>query len=198
MMTLYYTPHSPYARKVRICAIEKGVMDKINLVLSPPRESTPDLLAANPLSKVPALVTADGLSIYDSPVICEYLDTLSQSRPLLPVDTLARIRVKKMEALADGIMDAFVARFLEGTRPKDQQSPDWLERWLNAIKRSVDVLESGREPLPDGWNLGAISLACALDTIDKRKEVVLSESAPKCAAWLEINRKRDSMIATKP
>lgn len=171
MMKLYYSPNSPFVRKVRITAIEKGLMDKIELVLSPPTENSPDLLAANPLGKIPALVLENGQTIFDSPVICEYLDNLSPHNPLIPPTGTARLATRKAEAIADGIMDACVARYLEFMRPENERSPRWIERWENAIKRSLDVLESGKEALPDSFDLGAIALVSALGYVDLRYDL---------------------------
>jgi glutathione S-transferase len=89
-MKLFCTLTSPYSRKVRIAALEKGVMNQVEVVIAPPAENSADLHAANPLGKVPALITDDGLAIYDSPVICEYLDGLSDLNKLYPAAGGAR------------------------------------------------------------------------------------------------------------
>ena len=83
-MKLHYSPASPYVRKVMVCAIARGIGGLLEKVSTNPHQSPADLLADNPLSKVPALVTKDGTAIYDSPVICEYLDTIGSAAPLFP------------------------------------------------------------------------------------------------------------------
>jgi glutathione S-transferase len=198
MMKLYYSPNSPFVRKVRITAIEKGLMDNIECVLSSPMENKTDLHAANPLGKIPALVLENGETIFDSPVICEYLDGLSATNPLLPLSAAARLKTRKSEALADGIMDACVARFLEFMRPENERSPKWIERWENAIKRSLDVLESGKEPLPDSFDLGAIALVSALGYVDLRYELNWKETHPKTAQWFGSHAQRKSVSETMP
>ena len=198
MMKLYSSPNSPFVRKVRITAIEKNLMERIELVPSSPGENSPDLHAANPLGKIPALVLEDGQNIFDSPVICEYLDSLSPENPLLPAAGIDRLRVRKTEALADGIMDACVARYLEMMRPEQQRSPVWIERWENAVKRALAILENGIESLPQDVNLGAIALAAALDYINVRYDLDWKTSHPKTAAWLEGFKTRESMKQTAP
>lgn len=198
MMKLYYSPNSPFVRKVRITAIEKGLMDKIELVTASPMENSTDLHSANPLGKIPALVLEDGQTIFDSPVICEYLDSLSPHNPLIPPSGAARLATRKTEALADGIMDACVARYLEFMRPENERSPRWIERWENAIKRSLDVLESGKEALPDSFDLGAIALVSALGYVDLRYELNWKDTRPKVEEWLSFLETRESILSTKP
>lgn len=199
-MKLYYSPNSPFVRKVRVTAIEKGVSDRIEEVLSMPMENHPDLHAANPLGKIPALILDDGSVIFDSPVICEYLDTLSPQNPLLPQDFALRLQVRKMEALADGIMDALVARYLEiNTRAENERSSKWIGRWENAILRAVKVLEDGKEPLPEGLDAGSIALGAALGYLNLRyPEFGLAAHFPKTASWLLAFEQRPAMKATMP
>ena len=100
-MKLFISLMSPYARKVRMVVIEKGLADQVEMVESAPYDKPEILLAANPLSKVPALVRDDGPSLFDSPVICEYLDSLSAQNPLLPAAGEERWAVLRLLALAD-------------------------------------------------------------------------------------------------
>lgn len=197
-MLLYYTPNSPFARKVRITAIEKGLLDQITLTLCPPSENRPELLAANPLGKIPALVLENGDTVFDSPVICEYLDNLSAKNKLTPAHGIERLIVRKTEALADGLMDALVARYLEFMRPEEQRSPIWIGRWESAISRTLESLESGAFPLPPSIDLGAISLASGLDYINVRYDLKWKEKYIKTAHWLERFTERDSMKQTAP
>src|SRR6266568_2410240 len=106
---LFYSPTSPYVRKVMACAIFREIDAQIERVVTNPHVSPPELLAANPLSKVPCLVTDDGLALFDSPVICEYLDSLDDGGPdLFPRAHGPRWRALKLQALADGITDAAI------------------------------------------------------------------------------------------
>jgi glutathione S-transferase len=198
MMKLFFSPTSPYVRKVRISAIEKGVFDQIEEVLSAPMDNSPDLHATNPLGKIPALVLGNGDTLYDSPVICEYLDSLSSKNPLIPTDFKRRLEVKKTEALGDGLIDALVARHYEFMRPENERSQKWISRWEAGIKRVIDVLEQGGEKLPDGVNVGAISLAAALGYLNLRYEAFGLASYPKVNAWFTAFEKRESMQKTMP
>lgn len=199
MMTLFYSPNSPFVRKVRICALEKGVMEQITPVISAPMKDEKDLHTANPLGKIPALTLENGENIFDSPVICAYLDSLSTQNPLIPTDKEEKLRVMRTEALADGLMDACVARFLELMRPENERSANWIGRWERAIARSLDFLENGKQiPLPETFDIGAIALAAALDYITLRYDSNWKETHPKTASWLEKQKLRPSMIATAP
>src|SRR5271170_973742 len=117
---LYHSPASPYVRKVRICAITRGIDRRIELVPSNPNTSPAALLADNPLSKVPTLVTDDGVALFDSPVICEYLDSLGDAPPMFPAAGAARWRALTLQAMGDGILDASVPRRGELMKPQDE------------------------------------------------------------------------------
>ena len=146
-MKLFYSPASPYARKCRVVAIEKGMGDRVELITASPMANPADLLAANPLGKIPALLLADGRPIFDSPVICHYLDSLSDTPRLIPSAPEARLDTLMREALGDGIMDAALPMVQEGRRPEAQRSPDWLERWAAAIRRSVAYANARVRPI---------------------------------------------------
>ncbi|MBV8400292.1 MAG: glutathione S-transferase N-terminal domain-containing protein, partial [Acetobacteraceae bacterium] len=120
-MKLFYSATSPYVRKVLACAITRGLEGRIQLVPTDPHISPPELLAHNPLSKVPCLVTDDGMALFDSPVICEYLDTRGESLPLFPEHMTVRWRALKHQAMGDGILDAAVLRRMERARPRDSE-----------------------------------------------------------------------------
>ncbi len=110
-MKIYYSATSPYVRKVMACAIIRGLDGRIEKQASNPHASPEDLLADNPLSKVPCLVTDDGLSLFGSQLICEYLDSLGDALPLFPAQGAARWRALKFQSLGDGILDAVNERF---------------------------------------------------------------------------------------
>ncbi|MDK3022646.1 glutathione S-transferase N-terminal domain-containing protein [Cupriavidus taiwanensis] len=158
-MKLLYSPGSPYARKVRIVIREKGLAQSVEEIVVNPHQNGAGLLALNPLAKVPALETDDG-AFFDSPIICEYLDSLSAKAPLLPPAGLARFEVLRYQALADGIMDAAVASVLEQRRADTVPSQRWLQRWEAAISRATQSL--AEVPLPSAIRLDGIAIACAL------------------------------------
>src|SRR5689334_21871621 len=108
-MKLFYSINSPYARKCRVVTLEKGLANKVEFVKVDPWDNPPELLAVNPLGRIPALIAENGMALCESPVICEYLDTLSAKPKLIPVNVEERMQVLGLAALADGIMDDAVA-----------------------------------------------------------------------------------------
>jgi glutathione S-transferase len=199
-MQLYSSPTSPYARKVRISAHELGLNGKIELIsiALTPVNPHDGLRSSNPLGKIPALITEEGTALYDSPVICEYLDALAGGSRILPAVGPARWTALRRQALADGILDAAVlVRYEETLRAKEQRWQDWLSaQWLK-IRTSLDALE--QEPLEGAFDIGAISIACALGYLDFR---YASEGwragRPRLAAWAAAIGTRTSLTATVP
>jgi glutathione S-transferase len=197
---LYFSPTSPYARKVRISAQELGFGEKIELlsIALTPINPHDALRSSNPLGKIPTLITDEGEALYDSPVICEYLDALAGGHRLFPAAGPARWRALRRQALADGILDAAVLlRYEEALRPKELRWREWVDgQWLK-MRTGLDALE--RERLEGAFDIGAISIACALGYLDFR---YVSEgwraSRPRLTAWAgEINQ-RSSLLATVP
>ncbi|HET6184067.1 MAG TPA: glutathione S-transferase N-terminal domain-containing protein [Acetobacteraceae bacterium] len=165
-MKLFYSPTSPFVRKVMACAIARGIDGRIETVRSNPHESPADLVRANPLSKVPCLVTDDGMALFDSPVICEYLDSIGDAPKLFPAAGAARWRALKLQAMGDGILDAAVLRRGEMGRPKESARDAFMARQAAAVSRTLDQLEA--EPPGGGIDIGAIAVACALGYLDFR------------------------------
>lgn len=182
-MKLHHSPASPYVRKVMACAIARGLVGRLELVSTNPHVSPPELLADNPLSKVPALVADDGTAIYDSPVICEYLDTLGDAAPLFPpTGSAARLAAQIMHAAADGILDAAVARRLNMPHPQDDGRKAYDARQKAAVDRALDVLE--KAPPKGLADIGAIALGCALGYLDFRfPHEPWRETHPTLATW---------------
>ena len=131
-----------------------------------PHASPPDLLADNPLSKVPCLVTDDGVALFDSPVICEYLDSIGDALGLFPEHGAARWRVLKQQAMGDGILDAAVIRRMEQARPREAARDAVIARQKAVVDRTLDVIES--DPPHSIVDIGAITIACALGYLDFR------------------------------
>lgn len=198
-MKLIYSPTSPYSRKAVVLAMEAGIEGQIQLVPADPWPAGSDVPDYNPLGKVPVLVMDDGLVIYDSPVICEYLDTLHKGRKFFPPEGKARWRALRAQALADGLLDATVLRRLESLRPPEKRSEDWMQRQLVAIRRGVAVLEDQADALEEPMNITHVAVGCALGYLDFRlSEEDWRTSHPKLAAWFEKWRARPSMEATAP
>lgn len=166
-MKLYITGPSPYARKCRIVAREKGLADRIEEIAVDPYANAPELLASNPLVQVPTLIAEDGLPLNDSPVICEYLDVLGAGPRLLPEAGPERLRVRRMETLAAGALEMGVKLVLEKRRPEHERSPSWIERWTTNMGRALDGLEAAA---PDAARLdmGVITAGVAVTWIGFR------------------------------
>jgi glutathione S-transferase len=184
-MKLFYSATSPFVRKVLICAITRGIDGQITRVSTNPHVSPADLLAANPLSKVPCLVTEDGLALFDSPVICEYIDSLGDEPALFPrAGTGDRWLALKWQALGDGVMDAAVLRRGLQAMPQQDSIDALMARQQAAVARGVATLE--REPPHRTLDIGGISVACALGYLDFRfAHEPWRETSPKLAAWYE-------------
>jgi glutathione S-transferase len=199
-MKLHYNAASPYARKVRVLAIETGLMGGIDLakVIVTPTSPDADLCADNPIGKIPTLVLDDGSALYDSRVICEYLDGLHAGAHLFPDNGDARWTAVRRQALADGILDSAVnTRYETFLRPEELRWADWVDNQMAKIRRSLDVLEG--EPMGDGVDIGTISVACALGYLDFRySDEGWRDSRPKLAAWFEKFAQRPSMSETTP
>lgn len=158
-MQLFASVNSPYARKCRVVLRERGLACEEVMVNS--LENPPQLLAVNPLGKVPALVTPEGGALCDSTVICEYLDGLGEASPLIPAGE-GRFEVLALATLADGVMDLAVEWVVQTRRPQELQWPDWIDRRRAAILRTLEVI--ARHPLlrQEELTLAHINVACAL------------------------------------
>lgn len=197
-MRLYFANTSPYARKARMAVIEKQLAEAVDTVFANPFEDSTDLSVKNPLGKVPALALDDGRVIFDSPVICAYLDSLSPSPRLIP-DGSDRWAVLTREALADGILDASFAIVMERRRPETQRSPEWLERWTAAIFRSVAAIETNIEGFEGDVTIAQIGLGAALGYLDFRlPDLDWRRRHSQTTDWFEAFSRRPSMQQTRP
>jgi glutathione S-transferase len=200
-MKLLYTVNSPYARKVRIVAIEKHVEVELQEVVL----SDPDCPVKNynPLGKVPVLLLSDGDSLYDSRVIVEYLDNRTPLAHLIPHDNGSRTAVRRWEALADGICDAAVAAMLEGRRPEEQQSQANIEKQLEKVTRGLEVLNldiiKKKWCVKETFSLADIALGCMLGYLDLRfKHLNWQDKYPNLAKHYSLLIKRPSFKQTMP
>lgn len=198
MHRLFYSSASPYARKARVLVEESGLGNLFQMVAIAPFERPKELLAHNPLSKIPTLVCEDSLVIYDSPVIIEFIDGLS-AQPILPAGGRRRWEALRRQALADGIMDAGVSMLLEGRRPASEQSPQWIERQGQTIWRSLAAVEQEITHLDDAAGLAQIAFGCALGWLDFRLPTLAWQKAcPHLADWNKAFQQRPSMMNTRP
>ena len=199
-MRLRHSHTSPFVRKVAVLLHETGLVEHVALETVDGWSEPEQLTTDNPLSMVPTLVLDDGSSLYDSPVICEYLDRQHTGPIMIPSDGAGRWRVLREQALADGIMDCAVLIFVEfGKRPEDKRWDWWVELKQRAITRALDRLEQQTAQLRKRVDLGTICIAVALGYLDLRGAVgEWRESRPALAAWYAEFAKRPSMIATAP
>jgi glutathione S-transferase len=198
-MKLFFSPTSPYVRKVRIAAIELGLDEQIELIATNPWDTPSDLTDVNPLGKVPALLISDGEILYDSPVICEYLDSLNESTHLIPLSGQSRWDALRLQALADGILDAAVMIRLDSLRPEAEQYSDMRIRQLKVIRRALQSFDTEMTRLIGPVTIGQIAVACALGYLDFRlPDEDWRQAHPKLECWYSSWLTRESMQATQP
>jgi glutathione S-transferase len=201
-MKLYYSLNSPYARKARIIIHELGLKARVeDVIVTLPADGR--LRAVNPLGKIPALILDDGSAIYDSPVICEYLDELGNGpffpRARLLREAQGRWRALTLQALGDGLADAVVRRNQERRLPQERRSEEVLERQTRAIEASFAALDRFAPKFPAEPTIGELAVACAIGYLDLRApEDGWRGRYPRLAAWLEVFSQRPSAQATKP
>jgi glutathione S-transferase len=200
-MKLYYSPGSPYARKVRVVALETKLDKKIemvNVALSPVAPNA-DVDKHNPVGKIPVL-SVKGIDLFDSPVICEYLDNQHKGRKLLPRKGRDRWVALRQQAMADGLLDAaLLARYEAALRPEDKRWSDWSQGQMKKINSVLDQLEAEAKALKGKPTLGSISVACALGYLDFRFAANDWRSKhPKLAKWFNSFSKTPSIKATVP
>ncbi len=198
-MRLYCSKTSPYSRKVRVAAEELGLSDLIEEIIVDPFNPTTEFLAANPLSRIPTLVTEKGEALPDSGLIIEYLETRGRGLASLPRGT-KRWATLRRDIVAEGIMDAAVAIVFEKRRPESIVYTVFLDRQAAAIRRSVEMLNlevSGLSTETPGRV--EISTGVALAYLDFRLPYVdWRQGYEALAAWYEHFAQRPSMLKTAP
>ncbi len=202
-MKLRYSPTSPYVRKVMVVALETGLAERIERIATTvvPTKPNEEVARENPLVKVPALTTDEGLVLYDSPVICEYLDTQHSGAKLFPASGKARWLALRQQALGDGILDAAILGRYEILRPKEYQWQDWIDAQLRKVRGALAALEMEVEAgeLGGPLTIGHLTVGCALGYLDFR---YASEDwrarQRRLAVWFDEFSKRRSMQLTVP
>ncbi len=201
-MKLHAALPSPFVRKVRVLAIETGLAERVEElgIAVSPVAPVDDLNRDNPIGKVPALVTDDGMALYDSRVICEYLDGLHDGPKMFPAAGPARWTALRRQAMGDGMLDAGVLRRYETfLRPEALRWPDWVDGQEAKIDRALDALEAEADAFGDTVDIGTITIGCALGYLDFRfAEDGWRDRHPKLAAWYAAFAERPSMQATLP
>ena len=196
-MKIAYSAASPYVRKVLACAIARGLNDRIERWKV--GTTDPALLPVNPLSKVPSLITDDGMSLYDSPVICEYLDSLGSAPKLFPAPGPARWKALTQQALGDGILDASQPRRREIALPQDEGRQSYIALQQGKVARALDVLEKEAGSLGELTTIGEITIGCALGYLDFRfANEPWRPGHPRLAAWYDRVVKLPPLAETMP
>ena len=197
-MKLLYQTHSPYARQVLVLAHEVGLADRLEVIhheTSPTRRNEA-VFAVNPLGKVPVLVLDDGLALFDSIVICDYLDGLHGGRRLIPSSGPPRWLALRLQAVAHGISDAGGAvRQETERRPPPYRYEAMRDGQIEKLIAAYDFLEATPE-LSDPLDIGQIALATALSWIEFRRLPSFRDGRPRLAGWYDSFAGRPSMQAT--
>ena len=198
-MKLYCSLTSPYARKARVMILEKELERRVSVEVIDTAKDATLLRAVNPLGKIPALVIETGQCVYDSPVICEFLDTLSAVAPAIPDSGPERWRVLTDQALADGLMDAAVGMIIN-KRYSGADTPEALvERNMDLIHRALNEMETRVTEMEERLDLGQIAFVCAIDYLELRyADFDWREMRPSLALWHETLSRRPSIAATRP
>lgn len=201
-MKLHTNPASPFGRKVKVAAIETGLFEQLELrnLQTSAVAADADLVADNPLGKIPCLVLDDGQALYDSRVICEYLDTLHAGERLFPAEGPARWTALRRQALADGLAEAaLLARYETALRPEPLRWPDWIDGQLAKVHRAVARLEAEAGALGERRDIGVIAAGCGLGYLDFRFPALdWRRTAPRLAGWFDGFSQRPSMRRTQP
>lgn len=196
-MVLHWSPRSPYVRKTMIAINEMGLADRIRTVRTVVGGTTPhlELMAINPLGKIPTLEVGDGTVLYDSAVVIEYLDTLHDRPKLCPVSGPERFTALRRHALGQGMLDVALPLLSEGFRPAEKQSEPHKDLWRAKLRACVAALEN--EGLGDGpFTIGHIAIGVALAYLDFRfAEMAWRDGHPKLAAWHAAFNARPSVLA---
>lgn len=198
-MKLHWSPKSPYVRKVMICAHELGMLDRLELVRSVAAMHTPNpaIMADNPLSKIPTLVREDGLVLFDSRVICEYLNTLAEG-PLFPAPIDDKWHSLRWHAFGDGLLDALI--LWRNERERQVPLHTLLDAFALKTQASLAQLEREAPALAAApFSIGSVAVACALGYMDYRFDALgWREQAPRLAAWHRQVSERPSLRETEP
>ena len=200
-MKLIGSHTSPFVRKVRIVLAEKKI--EYEFVIDSPWLADSKVPDINPLGKIPVLLLDDDTPLFDSRVIVEYIDNVTPNNKLFPAPNRERTEVKRWEALADGVIDAAVAIYLEKQRESTQQNPGWIERQFGKMRRGLAAMSAdlGEKTWCNGesYSLADIAVGCSLNYLDLRfAHMNWREQYPNLAALMAKLEARQSFIDTRP
>jgi glutathione S-transferase len=198
-MKLHWSPKSPYVRKVVMCAIELDLMPRIELVRSVAAmlRPNPDIMVDNPLSKIPTLVLDDGTAVFDSVVICEYLNMLGNG-PFFPAGGPEKWDALRWHALGDGILEVLI--LWRNERERDNPLPALMDAFESKTHASLALLEQEVDALSAApFAIGHVAIACGLAYLDFRFDALLWRGlAPRLAQWFAAIEARESFRDTRP
>mgnify|MGYP000744758441 CR=1 FL=1 len=208
-MELYSIDWSPWVRKVRIAAIERGIDNNIKLISADIgfadktlKIIESNLSTLNPSGRVPTLITEDGQSIYDSTVIVHYLDNIGKEIPIIPKDNNKKITCLKINALVDEVIDSLRHISLENRREENTRLPDWLEALDKKIRRGIEVIESNIDflssPNTKVLNLADISTIILIGTIRRNPSSQYNIFSDELNNWYKEMNVRGSVSETIP
>jgi glutathione S-transferase len=196
-MKVITAPASPFGRKVRVAIAELGLADKVQVEIFPVTELAGRAAPVNPLGKIPVLIHDDGATLYDSAVICEYLDGLAGGGKLFPPGGKARFAALKLQALGNGIGEAATLIGGERGRPEAARYQPFIDAQKAKIERTADVLDTIAEGFPAEPNIGHIAIACGLGYADFRvPDIDWRKGHARLAAWFETMAARPSFAST--
>jgi glutathione S-transferase len=200
MLTLRSSPASPFVRKIRIAATLLGLEREITVEIADTMNASDTVRQQNPLGKIPALVLEDGMVLFDSRVILDYLDHRAGGGKIVPKDAAARFAALRLQALADGIMDASILVIYEGRwRPAERHESKWVDHQAGKVTRALTSLEAAPPSIDAPPNVGQIALACALGYRDFRFAGTWRKDHPRLVAWLDqFAAQVPAFAATKP
>jgi glutathione S-transferase len=198
-MKLYWSAPSAYSRKVRVLAIELGIADRLQLQEQSPRDNRDGFFGVNPLARIPALQTDDGLALYDSPVICDFLNGMVDG-VFIPGAGPARWHALRRQALGDGVLDWALQLRAEWLRDTAKQSADLVTRCTGAIDRALDAADADADLVGGAsFDIGAIAIGCALGWMDLRlPQIDWRTSRPALTQWFTRTSLRPSFHTTRP
>ena len=184
-MILRSAPASPFGRKCRLSTYILGLKDKIEITRANPYDPEDSIRQENPLGKIPILILDDGSRIYDSRVICEYLDSLAGGSQLFPEGD-AHWGALTLQALCDGMLDASILQVYEKRlRPEERRHQDWVDYQREKVQRGLNWLETNTPQMNPRPHIGDITLACVLGYLDFRFDGAWRDGHMNLAAWLE-------------
>ncbi len=201
-MKLHWSPRSPFARKVMVFAHETGLAGRIETVRTLVSMTSPnrELMRVNPLGKIPTLVMDDGMALFDSAVICEYLDSLHGGEKLFPRAPEQRWQALRWHAFGNNMLDNLVLWRNERVRPQSQQSPETLAAFELKVSSALSALDAEAATLGKAAaGIGHVAIAVALGYIDFRfPELRWRKGHDRIAAWNETFSQRPSIRDTLP